>query len=42
MDLDMPIIYAVHDIDMKGEKASDVIRSLMARAMKSELHELSF
>lgn len=37
MGVDMPIIYAVHDIVMKGEKPSDVIRSLMARAMKSEL-----
>ncbi len=37
MDVEMPIIFAVYDIVIKGEKPSDVIRSLMARAMKSEL-----
>ena len=37
MDVEMPIIFAVYDIVMKGEKPEDVIRTLMARAMKSEL-----
>ena len=37
MDIEMPIIFAVYDIVIKGEKPEDVIRTLMARAMKSEL-----
>jgi len=36
-NVEMPIIRAVYDIVKCGEKPEDTIRSLMARAMKSEL-----